>query len=487
MLEILAILITIGEVSYHFDNSFAFALAISILIASIVFIYIKGVRGLVISLLILFTILLGTVNVWRTNNPIPTDFFGSRAISARVLEVDRRLDRTFLIVKDESYREKIRISLAESQSYLPGDSISIKGRVEIPEDFITDSGRIFEYKSYLDNKGIIGVMNNPENKLLKEGGFSINRLATKVRYGLAEIFSKNITFPFDGVVSAMLFGYQGGIPDSISDLFRNTGVLHMLVLSGYNITLFVAFITIILNPVPFRTRMIIVIAMITMLVLVSGGGVAALRAGIMGSIGAFSGLAKRTYNALRALTISYIFFIFVSPNVIFIDPGFHLSFLATFFIIFILPKTENFFKFIPNYKYLNLREIITLAIMMPIFTLPYIMYFSGIFPFVSPIANAVLSLFTPIIMILGIIIIITSLIPPIAFVFGTILSLTGNFVISFLQKMGEVPVWNTPPIPWWSVVIFYLVLITILFRKEITLYLMQIGSSLRQKPSSSVK
>jgi competence protein ComEC len=274
----------------------------------------------------------------------------------------------------------------------------------------------------LQSKGIVAVARNAVIGPVMSSSVSLVRIPTILRYTFADIFSRYVSFPFDGVLAGMVVGYQGGLPQSIQDLFRNTGVLHVLVLSGYNITLLAGFLAILLKGLPLRVRSIITVLAIVLIVLVSGAGVASIRAGIMGSIAVFATLSIRTYRPMRALTLSYLVFFFISPTTLFVDPGFHLSFLATLFMIVVLPKVERVFLFIPQTNHVDLRELIMLAVSAPIFMLPYMMYFSGMFPLSSPFANILFALITPVIMVAGIILIALSWITPIATCIGVLLS-----------------------------------------------------------------
>jgi len=137
-----------------------------------------------------------------------------------------------------------------------------------------------------------------------------------------------------------------------------------LFLSGYNITLLAAsrhsF-----EAVPFRLADGADFPCGHFVVLISGSGVASIRAGIMAAIALAAGLSVRTYQPLRALTIAYLVFFFLTPATIFADPGFHLSFLATGFMILVLPRIQRLF---PRHDRScgTVREILLLACMVPI-------------------------------------------------------------------------------------------------------------------------
>lgn len=402
MVEIAVCFITIGAVVFHvLGLSFFHIVLVSIFFGLCVWCWAPNKRGMVAGIAIIVFCVTGALVVWSRQAVVNPEMFGERVIEATVLSINRDLDRTSVVVRDELYNKRIQITVYQTLLLLPGDTVNIKGVVERPEDFVTDTGRLFEYKKYLESKAIVAVMYKSDVTLVRIGSFSIERFATQTRYVLVEVFTRFVSFPTDGITAGMLLGYQGGIPKETEELFRTTGVLHVLVLSGYNITLLAGCIGAMLRGVPTRLRTVLIFFAIVFLVLVSGAGVASIRAGVMGSIALLATLSLQQYNAFRAIFISFLVFFFWSPTTLFYDPGFHLSFLATLCMITVIPKVESVFFFIPKTKMLNVRELTMLAVLMPIFMLPYLMYFAGTVPLSAVPANILFGVATPVVMLLG--------------------------------------------------------------------------------------
>jgi len=414
----------------------------------------------------------------------PSEVFGKRSFVAQVVSVERELTSTKILIKDSVYIKKIQVTLYNQSSVLPGDTVKVSGIIEEPQDFVTDTGRLFEYRNYLKSKHIVAVGRNVEIELLQKGGWSITRSATIARQWIVERLATYVSFPFDGIAAGMVFGYQGGIPKGIEELFRTTGVLHTLVLSGYNITLLGGFLGLLLQRIPQRVRIGLTFVAISFLILMSGAGVASIRAGVMGSIGLLSILTLRQYNAIRALSVSYLLFFVWSPSSVFIDPGFHLSFLATFCMISVVPKIEKMFYFIPKTPYINIRELVTLAVVLPVFILPYTMYFSGVAPLSSFVANIVLGVVTPIIMIVTPLVIAFSWFAPLASLIGMILATLLDVTVQLLKMFDRLPKYNTPELTSWSVVGIYCVVIIFLFKKELKVFIERLRSSLLLQTNS---
>jgi predicted membrane metal-binding protein len=232
MLELAAVVMTIGAMLYRLGGFSLYTIGyIGLAFAVVIMTVLRSRQGIIMGLLAGCVLSLGALAVWRIDTPLPESIFGNRAFDARVVSVDRRLEKTNIIVVDTQYDQKLQLTTRGSTSVLPGDTITVRGVVERPEDFTTDTGRVFQYRAYLESKGIVGLAAYPIIGPVTARSFSVTRIPTIIRYRVADIFSRYVTFPFDGVLAGMIVGYQGGLPSEVQDLFRNTGVLHVLVLS----------------------------------------------------------------------------------------------------------------------------------------------------------------------------------------------------------------------------------------------------------------
>lgn len=483
MLILFCVSIILGAICFH-------ELGLSLLTTSLIsalygafFIFLfRKKKAVLLGVLLGLSCFLGALRFWIIE--VPTVPFGNKALVGTIKKVDERLDKTIFIIREEKTGSVIQVASKEKQEFLPGDTVSFRGKVEKPQDFVTDTGKVFDYDSYLSSKGIDATMSFGQIVLLQKGALSFSRAATIFRDWIGEIFVKYIQFPIDGIVAGMLIGFQGGIPTTLSDIFRKTGTLHTLVLSGYNITVLAGFLGFLLRKLSFRFRTALTMLGIVTLVFVSGAGVAAVRAGIMGSIALFASVTLESYKALRALCVAFLFFFLTSPGTIFVDPGFHLSFLATFFIIAIVPILKDRVSWIPEFGKLNLRELLLLAFGLPLFMLPYTMYFSGFFPVITPIANIFLVPLIPILMLGGVSVLLFSFIPFLAKIFGTLTSLVGLFSIKGLALLSMLPGWQTPLLSGFLVTFIYTTLFCFLFKKEIVSFIVLFRKAFQQQSSS---
>lgn len=455
----------------HSDFSFVLWALYSALWGTVIFFIIQGKRAWLIAFALSLTMFVGVYRLSLIDPPSPV--YGNYKMTGVVRSVDVRLDKTIFTVRQEKSNAKIQIH-TKGGTYLPGDRIVFEGNLQQPKPFLTDSGRMFNYEGYLKSRGVTGVMfdgiihEKVEHDPPGGGGLwiSLIRFATKVRFFIAGALSESITFPIDGIISGMLVGYQGGIPEGVSDTFQRTGLLHMLVLSGYNITMLGAGIGILFKRAPLVVKNVAIACAILLLVLVSGAGVSAIRAGVMGGIGVLATSSRNKYDAFRALLISFVLFFIISPLSVLYDPGLHLSFLATFFLIAVLPKIIRFFSWVPNVWNGGLREYIALTSSIALFMIPYLLYFSGVFPYVTPIANALVGPLVPLFMAGGLVVVLLSPIGIIAGAVGALVSFAGEWVLKGIWLLGTFPIYQHPPFAWWVLVVIYGSIIVLFFWRE---------------------
>lgn len=456
----------------HSDFSFVLWALYSALWAVLLFFVIQGKRGWLIALALSLTMFVGVYRLSLIDPPLPV--YGKYEMVGVVRSVDVRLDKTIVTVREERGNAKVQIH-TKGGTYLPGDRILFEGNLQHPKPFLTDSGRVFDYEGYLKSRGVTGVMFDGviKEEIGRDKSFwvSLIRFATKVRFFIAGALSESITFPVDGIISGMLVGYQGGIPEGVSDTFRNTGLLHMLVLSGYNITMLGAGIGILFKRAPLVVKNVAIACAILLLVLVSGAGVSAIRAGVMGGIGVLATSSRNKYDAFRALLISFVFFFVISPLSVLYDPGLHLSFLATFFLIAVLPKIIRFFKWVPNIFKGGLREYIALTSGIALFMIPYLLYFSGVFPYVTPLANALVGPLVPLFMLGGLVVVFLSPVSVIADAVGSFVSFAGQWVLKGMALLETLPLYQHPPFSWWVLVVIYGSIVLLFFWREVKTFI----------------
>ena len=172
MLEFVVAALTSGAIVYHnLHADFFFIGLVAFSIGTFLFILFQSKRGGIFAIAIASAFVLGALSMWATASASPDSLFFFFSFEARVLAVDRRLDRTTIIVREEK-KPKIQLFVYKTISILPGDTISVRARVEPPERFLTDNGRLFDYPRYLQSKGIEAIARNADITIQSSSLFS---------------------------------------------------------------------------------------------------------------------------------------------------------------------------------------------------------------------------------------------------------------------------------------------------------------------------
>jgi competence protein ComEC len=296
--------------------------------------------------------------------------------------------------------EKILVTYEGYDIFEYGDRLQIGGALEAPKSFENDVGYVFNYPMYLAKDGIFFVMQKAKVTKVGEGGgnFFMSFLFD-VKDSFISKMQTVLNSSDTALMSGILLGAQDSIPKTTKEDFQKSGLTHILVLSGYNITIVGVAVTWVFLfwfskfvSLGFGAFAIIIFA------LLSGGGASTVRATVMALIAMLGKILGRENDAIRVLFIVGFLMIFINPLTIVYDPSFHLSFLATLGMILFSKKIELKTMFIKNAK---LREIFATTIATQLLVAPYFLWSMGKVSIISLISNIFVLPIIPFTMFLG--------------------------------------------------------------------------------------
>ena len=245
--------------------------------------------------------------------------------------------------------------------------------------------------------------------------------------------------------------------DLLAD-FRTVGLIHIVVLSGFNITVVADAMRRLLSRLPRVWGIIIGGIGIVLFGILVGGGATVIRSCFMAGVALSASLIRRDYNVARALIFAGCLMLIQNPFILFHDPSFQLSFLATLGLILLATPIQKFLWFIPE-KF-EMRGIFAATISTQIFVSPFILYMMGQISIIGVFANILVLPFIPLTMLavfltgsLGFI----SL--SISQFFGWISHLLLSYELLIVQKFALIPFASLtfPQFSSWWVVGFYAV------------------------------
>lgn len=301
--------------------------------------------------------------------------------------------------KIEKIKGNVRISTLPDKKgkiYSLGDVIKIKGKLKMPKGKRNFGG--FDYRAYLFQKGITTTMFSREIK--KIGTFRINplmKLAFISRNKIIDFISKNLPRKTSALLSGLVLGIKEDIPRGILSDFQDTGLMHLLAVSG----LHVGIIYKMLQELFYYTGLSLKFSfflqglLIVFYCILSGLTPSVVRATIMILIVILSNLTLRRYDSLNSLSLAAFIVLLKNPLNLF-SISFQLSFCATLGIIIFYRFFENYLSKLPKF----LRESTAAGISAQIIVCPFLAYYFnkvsiiGILttPLVAPLASTALIL-----------------------------------------------------------------------------------------------
>jgi len=334
-------------------------------------------------------------------------------------EVDKREDSQKIVLKTEYGQVLVSVSIYKDVHF--GDTVRVAGVLEVPSNDIEG----FNYFAYLAMRNVWRTMRANSFEVVSKAGFSVRgnlyAVKEKVESRLNELYFE----PEASFAAGLLVGSRKGMPEELSEAFRVVGLMHIVAISGSNISLVIYMVSFLLVFLPFKRRMIVSSIFVFIFVCFVGASAAVVRAGFMGIIGLFGLYIGKRSQAIFALLWGAVFMVMLNPLVLLYDTGFQLSFSATLGLLCFVPILD---KMIPKFeqkseKFSFIREALLMTLSAQIAVFPISTFAFGTFSFIAPIANVFVAPFISFAM----------LFPALSVVFGKSIAIVGTFYLKIIE------------------------------------------------------
>lgn len=230
--------------------------------------------------------------------------------------------------------------------------------------------------------------------------------------------------------SELLLGMTVGLNDldmipRFNDILISTGTIHVVVVSGYNISLVYSLIFKILGTRYKQINVAIGVSISLIYALISGFEPPVIRAWIMGSLLVLGKLYGRQTQVVYVLVVTGLVMLIINPALI-ASLSFQLSFLATLGLILFY---DNIYQIIPKFRYFT--EDLAATLSAQLLVVPLISNAFGRISLISPLANMLVLWTVPIITIVGMVVIA---IPYLAFIVFPFI----DIFVRVLSWLGEI-------------------------------------------------
>lgn len=366
-------------------------------------------------------------------------------------DVRETYQRLTLLTTYEGVETRILVVTDRHQGVHFGERIRAEGLFEKPEPFATDggtpgAGRVFRYDRFLAKDGIFGVLSFAEVSVEtgREGMYAhVFGAITDIKPAFVSGLETALHEPYAALAAGLIAGGKEGLGDALVSAFIATGLIHIVVLSGYNVMIVAESVRRFFKKIfgNARTRepfsAFLAGLAILLFVLAAGAGAASVRAGLMALTALFARATGRTYDGVRALLFVGVLMLLHNPLILAYDPGFQLSFVATLGLILGAPITERWISFV---RIRFLREIIAATFAAQIAVLPLLLYQTGLLSLVALPANILVLPLVPFAMAASLIAALAGLlVPALAGIFGFPAYLALAYIIAIAEHASALP------------------------------------------------
>lgn len=219
----------------------------------------------------------------------------------------------------------LRVRLPSSENWRYGDMLELDGALLDPQEEESPS-----YAAYLERGGIAAEMEYPHAaRLERDAGSPWLALLYDLQAVVQRTIAALLPQPESGLLAGILLGDDSRLPEKVNQAFRDSGVAHIIAVSGFNIAILSAMFVQGLGRL-MRARFAVPLAILAIAgyTLLTGGSPSVVRAAVMGGVTAVGPLFGRRGVGVNSLAFTAALMALFDPHILW-SVSFQLSFAAT--------------------------------------------------------------------------------------------------------------------------------------------------------------
>jgi len=307
-----------------------------------------------------------------------------------------------------------------------GDIVFVSGKLNIPEKPVFPY--IFDYNLYLQRENIYTIFYQQNFELIEKQPNKIKQISLKVKNNIENKIDNFFNSSVSSVLKSMITGNKSSLDKDIKEDFINTGLIHILVISGLHIGFCAAIFMFCFKLLGLKLNYVYLLTIHALFfyVLLTGANPPAIRAAIMFSCLLIALMLNREPLIYNALALSALIILIFNPQSMF-TASFQLSFLATFGLLYLYPKFSMCFGKIKNKFLGSIWNIICITLSAQIALIPLLVFYFGKISIVSFILNLIIVPIIPVIISLFFVFYISTFV-------SYYVSLSVSLLLSYLLK-----------------------------------------------------
>jgi competence protein ComEC len=270
-----------------------------------------------------------------------------------------------------------------------------------------------------------------------------NQLLINTRSWVLSVLRKQINGKDEvAVAEALLIGYRDDLDRELVQSYSNTGVVHIIAISGLHLGMIYALLLWLLKPLKRKRwnkflQPVIILFVLWMFTFIAGAAPSIARSAVMFTcIIVGEALSKRTFihNTLAAAA-----FILLTWNPFYLwDVGFQLSFAAVLSIVFFSKHINKWFYF-RNKLLTWIWSLCSVTLSAQVLTLPLILYHFHQFPNLFLFTNIIIVPLSGVILFAELLLLVTSFIPYVSTFIGRITESLIGTMNSLIERTDRIP------------------------------------------------
>lgn len=262
-------------------------------------------------------------------------------------------------------------------------------------------------------------------------------IAIEIRNSFSAHVADAIDEPASNLGIGYLLGQKRGLPNNLIEALQIVGLTHIVVASGYNLTILVRLARKLFVKISKYLSMLTSVALIAGFLAITGLSPSMTRAGLVAILSLWAWYYGRKFHPVTLLALAAAVTVLYNPSYVWGDIGWSLSFAAFAGVMIIAPLMQSYFY--ANEEPPFLQKIIGETVSAQLATAPIILVAFGQFSNIAFLSNLLILPFIPVTMLLVFIAGIGSYIAPaLSSLFGWPAELVLNAMIFVIEKTSEV-------------------------------------------------
>ena len=280
-------------------------------------------------------------------------------------------------------KRKVQLKLKKNEQLTENDLICVKAQYLLPKDQMNPSD--FDNEMYLKGKEIAASF-----KVLKiDQILPQTTMIEKIKNKFIQRIESLYFGPAQGIMKACLIGVDHEIPDEVQVLYNESGISHVLAISGFHVGVIVSYVIMLLSllKLPYGIRQIITIGCVWCYAALTAGSISTMRAVIMATVLMSGRLLWQEEDSLTNIALAAAFLLWLNPYQLF-QVGFQLSFAAVISLCLCLEQIA-YQELLGEWQYPKWQKTAILWLGIQLGTAPILAYHFFEIPFLISLINLV--------------------------------------------------------------------------------------------------